>query len=433
MMASRRHRSPTALNIWPGFVDALAALLLLLVFVVMVFTLAQVFLAQTVANRDDQLSRLSNQLAEIATALRLERDTSAELRGQLDQTRSALQQSRARETELSDQVAALQAQSDSDQATIETQLRELGSLQQDIAALRSLRAELEDRVGELENRLDSSASENARLSEELGAVRDRSQALQTELADAEERTRLAQQTIDERDIRIRDLEAIVDDNRQALAEEQELSASARAEVERLNDQVARLREQLDTISTALALEESTRAEREAELEELGERLNTLLAERVNELEQYRSEFFGRLRQVLVDNPDIRIEGDRFVLPSELFFDSASATLGDEGRSELNKVADTLSAVAAEIPDDLGWILRIDGHTDRRPINTERFPSNWELSTARAVSVVRYLAERGIPAERMAAAGFGEHHPINPANTEAAFQQNRRIEIKLTQR
>lgn len=358
-MASRR-RPTTVLNIWPGFVDALSALLLLLVFVVMVFTLAQVFLAQTLANRDTQLDSLGAQLADIAAALRLEQTSNEELR-------SALQDSQNRGAELIDALNALQAQSDADQARL-------------TAATEDLQTQLSQR--------------NERL-DELGAR--------------------------------------LDASRQSLDEERALSASARAEVERLSAAIAELRTQLETISTALAREEALRAERETELADLGERLNIVLAERVNELEQYRSEFFGRLRQVLVDNPDIRIEGDRFVLPSELFFDSASATLGDAGRVELAKVAATLTNITADMPDDLAWILRIDGHTDRRPINTERFPSNWELSTARAVSVVRYLAEQGIPSERLAATGFGEHHPLDPANTEAAFQRNRRIEIKLTER
>jgi len=154
---------------------------------------------------------------------------------------------------------------------------------------------------------------------------------------------------------------------------------------------------------------------------------------VNELEQYRSEFFGRLRQVLIKNQNIRIEGDRFLLPSELFFASGSAILGQQGKHELRKLAQILNEITIAIPDDINWILRIDGHTDQVPINTQRFPSNWELSTARAVSVVRYLAEQGIKPKRMTAAGFGEFHPVDPGHTTEAYQRNRRIELKLTKR
>ena len=267
----------------------------------------------------------------------------------------------------------------------------------------------------------------------VGSLRDRTRSLEARLAEQEERTLLAQQEIDAKDIRIQDLVAITEENEEALEEEKRLSASARAEVERLSQQIEDLENQLNQISAALQLEEAKTTEQEAVIADLGERLNTALAQRVNELERYRSEFFGRLREVLVNNPNIRIEGDRFLLPSELFFESASATLGESGKSELDKLASTLRDISADIPDDINWILRIDGHTDQRPINTERFPSNWELSTARAVSVVRYLEEQGIPPDRMAAAGFGEHHPVDPAFTTAAFQKNRRIEVKLTNR
>jgi chemotaxis protein MotB len=157
----------------------------------------------------------------------------------------------------------------------------------------------------------------------------------------------------------------------------------------------------------------------------------VLAERVNRLERYRSEFFGRLRELLGDNPAVRVVGDRFVFQSELLFESGSARLGPEGRAELGKLADTLREVAGRIPEDIEWILRVDGHTDRVPIRTEQFASNWELSTARAVSVVRFLADQGIAQRRLAAAGFGEFHPIDPADTAEAYRRNRRIEIKLT--
>jgi len=170
-----------------------------------------------------------------------------------------------------------------------------------------------------------------------------------------------------------------------------------------------------------------------EISDLGKRLNVLLAEQVNELEKYRSEFFGTLRKVLGQNPNIRVVGDRFVFPSELLFDSGSATLGREGKRELAKLAITLDGIASKIPSDVSWILRVDGHTDRQPISTEKFPSNWELSTARAVSVVRYLASQGIHAKRLAATGFGQYHPVDRSETAEAYQRNRRIEIKLTDR
>ena len=187
------------------------------------------------------------------------------------------------------------------------------------------------------------------------------------------------------------------------------------------------------ITAALRLQEQETADTESELADVSRRLNTLLAERVSELEQYQSEFFSRLRNILATNENIRIVGDRFLLPSELLFASGSAQLGEAGKRELDKLASVLLDVVGAIPADIDWILRIDGHTDLIPINTPQFPSNWELSTARAVAVVRYLADQGVPERRMVAAGFGEFFPVAEGTTADALQKNRRIELKLTDR
>ena len=269
--------------------------------------------------------------------------------------------------------------------------------------------------------------------QDAGMLRDRSRALAARLADQEERTLLAQTELEVRDIRIQALSALVGQQARALADEQQLSADARAEIALLNQQLQALRRQLGEISQALALAEQDKATQAAEIEDLGRRLNIALAREVNQLNRYRSEFFGRLREVLGENPNIRVEGDRFVLQAELLFDSGSAQLGAAGQQHLVKLAATLRSIAEKIPADIDWIMRIDGHTDRIPINTPRFASNWELSTARALSVVRFLAANGIPEQRMAGAGFSKFHPLNPADTLEAYRQNRRIEIKLTSR
>jgi chemotaxis protein MotB len=169
------------------------------------------------------------------------------------------------------------------------------------------------------------------------------------------------------------------------------------------------------------------------LEELGKRLNIVLAQQVNELQKYRSEFYGRLNAILGDSPYVKVEGDRFVLQAELLFESGSAELGTEGREQLIQVGNILLDLSQKIPSTINWILRIDGHTDRVPIKTKQFNSNWELSTARAVSVVRFLSDYGFPEDRMAAAGFSQFHPIYPAQTPEAYRMNRRIEMKLTSR
>jgi len=201
----------------------------------------------------------------------------------------------------------------------------------------------------------------------------------------------------------------------------------------LNQQIAALREQLSRISAALDLSEQKTKEQDVQIADLGKRLNAALASKVQELASYRSEFFGRLREILGDRQDIRIVGDRFVFQSEVLFQPGSADLGPEARQELNLLAGALREIAAKIPAEIPWVLRVDGHTDRRPIFTSQFPSNWELSTARATAVVKYLIEQGIPPDRLAAAGFGEFQPIDTANTDDAYRKNRRIEFKLTER
>ncbi|MCB1761140.1 MAG: peptidoglycan -binding protein [Gammaproteobacteria bacterium] len=425
MLASRR-RSRNAIDVWPGYVDALSALLMLVIFTLLIFTLAQVFLTETLSTRDRELADLNSRLMEISALLDLEQEKSSTLDEKVKSISDEYSSSLEKQFELFGEVERLNQVVAADKETIDLQLRTLASLQQDITALRELRARLEKQVGDLSGSLQGSEAQ-------VGLLRDRSKALQARLADEEERTLLAQQEIEQKDIRIQELFVIAESGRQALEQEKALSSSARAQIALLNERIAALREQLQLISSALKLAEEKSQGQELEISNLGKRLNLLLAQQVNELEKYRSEFFGTLRKVLGENPNIRVVGDRFVFPSELLFASGSATLGERGKAELAKLAVTLDDIASRIPSEVSWILRVDGHTDRQPINTDQFPSNWELSTARAVSVVRYLASQGIQAKRLAATGFGQYHPVDRGESAEAYARNRRIEIKLTDR
>ncbi len=427
-MFALSRRSRHGINVWPGFVDALASILLVFIFVVLIFVLAQFFLKETLVGRERALDQLSRQINELADTLSLEREKSTALGTTIEDLSTRLtatlaerdvlnrrlaltaQRAQAAETE----AAQLQVRLEDAEATIgvdkeriELQLRELAGLQQDIAALRQVRDDLEGQVGEL------TAGIKQRDADVLVA-RDRSKALETRLAEAQERTRLAQVEIGKRDIRLR-----------------EFTKQSRSRLQVLNQQIAALREQLSQLSAALALAETGAKAQKVEIAELGKRLNVALAQRVQQLNRYRSEFFGRLREVLGDHPDIRIVGDRFVFQSELLFPTASATLVPAGRKQLAQLAQTLKSVTRTIPADIDWVLRVDGHTDRRPIHTTRFPSNWELSTARALSVVNYLIAQGIAPKRLVAAGFGEFRPLDDRHTDEAYARNRRIEIKLT--
>ncbi len=219
----------------------------------------------------------------------------------------------------------------------------------------------------------------------------------------------------------------------SLDKEKEISSQALARVELLNQQIAAMRRQLQTLNALLTDAETKNRASEAQIADLGKRLNSALAQRVQELTRYRSEFFGRLRQILSQRSDILVVGDRFVFQAEVLFQKGQAALNPEGETEMLKLADALKQLEREIPTDLAWVLRVDGHTDADPIQSAAFRSNWELSAARAIAVVNFLISQGVSPQHLVAAGFGEFQPIDPGSTEEAKSRNRRIELKLTER
>jgi chemotaxis protein MotB len=302
-MLSRRGRREQ-IDAWPGWVDALSSLVIVVIFVLMVFVVGQVFLQSTLVSRDKSLAELSAKLAELNRVLGVQQ----------------------------------------------------GRLAEQTQVIASLSAERDAAV-----------------------------------------------------------------------------ASKASEAQSLLEQIAALEEQLKRINDALGAAEAAKGEQDLKLQDLTKRLNELLAGRMEEMARYRSEFFGRLRAVLGDRPDVRIVGDRFVFQSEVLFPSGSATLQEGGKTQLASLARTLLEIAARIPPGLNWILRVDGHTDKRPIRTPEFPNNWALSTARGVAVVQFLIDQGVPPERLAATGFGEFQPIESGTDEPSLAKNRRIELKLDQR
>ena len=216
--------------------------------------------------------------------------------------------------------------------------------------------------------------------------------------------------------------------------QKEATARAMAQIVNLNEQIRALRNQIAALQEALGTSEQKDKDSQVRITDLGQRLNLALAQRVQELSRYRSDFFGKLREILGNRPDIRVVGDRFVFQSEVFFDSGTAALRPEGKAELDQLAGALLDLEKQIPSEINWVLRVDGHTDTRPLGpTSPFKSNWELSAGRAISVVQYLISKGVSPQRLVAAGFGEFQPIDPGTTEDAFSHNRRIELKLTER
>ena len=454
-------RSRGVVEFWPGFVDALSTLLIVIIFLVLVFVLAQFFLNQAISGRDEALQRLHTQIAQLADLLAMEKSSNAELRLNVGQLSSELQASASARDEALARVAGIvserdalaaklkdvtaqlaEAKTTTEQATAEAQkarkdledanksvdadkqkltvqLAELEQLRRDIDALKTVRAQLEQQV--------------AGYDKDMTAARDKTKELGAKLSTETERTALSQKEIAQRDIRLAELLAQSDVAKGQMAHEKQLSAASEQQVELLNQQIAALRQQLAAIADALQVSESKVKEQDVQIVDLGKRLNAALVGKVQELARYRSEFFGRLRQVLGNRPDVRIVGDRFVFQSEVLFRVGSAELGDDGKQQLTKLAATLRDLMTRIPKDIPWVLRVDGHTDKVPIHNAQFASNWELSTARAVSVVKFLIEQGVPPDRLAAAGFGEFQPLDTHDDAAALRRNRRIELKLTER
>ncbi len=341
-MALSRGRRYEPVNYWPGFVDALSTMLLVIIFLLSVFMLAQFFLSREVSGKDEALVRLNQQIEELTNLLALERTQKSS-----DETK----------------IASLTATLDS--------------------------AEREQK------RLKAAAAEGAAA------------------ADAGARAAAATSALDE---------------------QKDISARALAEVDVLNQQIAALRKQLAAIEDALSASEAANKESQSKIADLGARLNVALAQKVQELNRYRSDFFGRLRQILGSRPDIRVAGDRFVFESSVLFDVGKADISGAGKQSLETLASAVLDLEREIPPDIPWILRVDGHTDNRPLTgAGQYKSNWELSAARAVAVVQYLVSKGVEPDRLAAAGFGEFQPIDQGTDEDSLARNRRIELKLTER
>ena len=394
MISRNQHRT----DIWPGFVDALAALLMVIIFLLMVFVIAQFFLNDALTGRDEALERLQGQVSDLADLLSLERQANEELRASTAKLSDELQASISISDGLKKQVKNLKLQAKTaeelaailknelalslsnigaNEEIIDSQLTQINALRNDVESLKALREKLEEKVTQL-----------------LSKVSNKDEQLITE---------------------------------------KKLSQTARAQIALLNKQVTALRKQILQIANILEASEKIAKQRRVKIANLGKRLNAALASKVQELARYRSEFFGRLRDVLGSQPGIRIVGDRFVFQSEVLFSKGSDQLENEGQKQIQQLAGTLKAITVKIPKNIDWILRVDGHTDQIPIRTTRFPSNWELSTARAISVVKFLVQRGISPTNLAATGFGEFQPIDPRDTEEAYIRNRRIELKLTQR
>ncbi len=390
--------------------------------------------------KDVLLERLEHQVSELASLLSLEHEVTGNLRRSLDARASELRASLGERDRMSADLSEFRATLAEQRAESEAQLRRTVALERDAAELSRTRETLESRLATqsaaletTQASLDGVRARNRALDDELAAANAGAAGLERQLAEARDgRAALESRLADETASRQTTQASLEQSRTRNRALDGELIAAG-ARMEALTRQLAALRVQIVALSELLEASDGDSQEQQEVIADLGRRLNLALATKVRELAKYRSEFFGRLREVLGERSDVRIVGDRFVFQSEVLFGTGEADLEAPGREQLRRLAESLQQIADTIPSDIDWVLRIDGHTDERPIRTPRFPSNWELSTARAISVVRFLIEQGVPANRVMAAGFAHFRPLVPGRDEAAFQRNRRIEFRLTQK
>ena len=396
------------------------------------------------ADLERRVANLSATLAEttrIATDIDTERARRArELAEQgatLDAARTRVagleEQVRRREQTLGETERRLQAVGGENEA----RAAEIARLERQVRELASAVSERDARIRALSGALDDETArrrtDQREAQQTAGALRDRTRELEARLSTEQERTLLAQRTIEENAIRLRALFQQAERGERELDAERQAGAAARDAMRVLAAELEGLKTELAKLNAVLEASEVRNRDQQVQIVDLGSRLNQALATKVEELSRYRSEFFGRMRSLLADRPDVEIVGDRFVFPAEVLFAVGSPDLNDTGKARMADLARTLKEIAATIPPDLTWILRVDGHTDRTRVRSPLFRNNWDLSAARAINVVQFLIEQGIPPNRLAATGFGEFQPIDPGGGDAAYARNRRIEMKLTER
>ncbi len=362
---------------WPGFVDALSSLLMVIIFVLMIFVLSQFFLSQKMSGQDEALVNLRNNLAELGELLSLERDTTTELTSQL--------------------------------------------------------SILEDKIKQVKNELKDEKKLTKQFDNDLNSKNEIINSNQNKILEL-------QKIIDEKiqntlllQSNINNLNKDFEENKLELVKKNEELKANKEEINTLISASLKLKNKLTQLQALLAAYKAKDKKEKVKTINLGKGLNSALARRVEELQKFRSDFFGRVRELIKGRKEIRIVGDRFVFQSEVLFSLGSDELGAKGKIEMKKLATTLMEIEKSLPNDIDWILQIEGHTDSLPVKKgQTYADNWELSTKRALSVLRFLIKEGINPKKLSASGFGSYQPIDTKNTEEARMKNRRIEMKITQ-
>ena len=472
---SKSQNSEDTSLIWPGFVDVLASTLMVIIFIVLLFTVSQVYLGDLVVGKNEQILNLEKTI-EIQDETIVEQDSTLtdkeitlierqEVIDQLDNElvildeEIRLKQSEildkqnlltSKDQEISLQEAIIDQKEDAIitlDTLIEEQALDIGKLNQMIAQLtQELSLSLEEKEN-LRGQLIDLNQEQETLKNTLSQLGGRNEELVGKLSDSQNRVQSLLETLSSSEVENKGLQGKIDDIKdqnlslQGQISELENESSFKTEnlndalikISRLSDDIKILSNEIQLLNNLLDSKEAEIANNKIELGEIGDRLNRVLTSELFKLQKYKSEFFGKLSEALGDRDDIQIKGDRFIFQSEILFDSGSVEIQSSGRVALSLIAKTLIDLINDIPTELNWVLQIDGHTDKVPISTSQFPSNWELSHARALEVVKFFIGQGIPADRLSANGYGEYQPINIGDSREDLKQNRRIELKITQK
>ena len=428
-ISTRRSRTQET-NIWPGFVDALAALLMVIIFVLMIFIVAQFYLTQLLSGRDDDLAKLQGQILELGELLSIERTTNAKLANNIDRLNESLAIATAKQETLNSKISELIILNESLGGQVNILTAERDALDENLklsqSSLAMSQSDLEGALQQLKNietELEAKTLQNKQTKKELDGTRKLSLLMQSDLDEARDLLQKIIIKLSKEKLHLVNLKEL----------NKELNAKYSTSTNQLNAQILALKREMMSLNDILKKSEMENELKNVKIVDLGRKLNRALASRVQELAKFRSEFFGRLQDVLKNRRDIRTVGDRFVFQSEVLFASGASDIATAGKKELAQLARTLNSIAPNIPKKINWILQIEGHTDHIPISNKRFQNNWELSTARAISVVEFLIGQGVPADRLSAAGYGEFQPLDKRRDEIGNRRNRRIEMKLTQR
>jgi chemotaxis protein MotB len=475
MPGFHRRRQQNGLDAWPGYVDALSTLLMVTIFVLLVFVLAQGLLSVTLTGKDKALERLNQEISQLTDMLSLEKGRAADLQGNVASLAHDLGEVTTARDALAHQLSTAEAavaQGASQVSALTTERDRLNAqLADSVVQAQSANARLADIQGQLGQQTAAAAAANGQIvavQSELTATQqkltgadaslaqataamaaataatrvanERVADLQNQLTAAETRASTAEtslatdrRALQQNQAQLAQEEQLVSTGTTALTQQKQATGAANAQLATLSQEMVQLRAQLTAIAAALQLQQSQGRDKDAEIADLGRKLNLALAAKVQELQRYRSDFFGKLREILKDQPNIKIVGDRFVFQSDVLFPVDGATLTAPGQGQIGDIATAVKGIMKEIPPGISWMLRVDGHADSQPVTSGPYKSNWELSAERAIAVVQLLIQDGVPADHLAATAFADTQPIDPGHTAAAYAKNRRIEFRLTDR